>query len=138
MIGANNIMYGTVTPSGGSASDTFSSQDSDSNSTSSYNYHNIQGNGHKRKKKPPVQLVKNLRTDATSFDYLQDAACAEVQPKVSRCRECARSAKADQYSCRFYRFRKLRCINNKETIVEGFLHPDSDPVEVSSTILQFY
>ena len=97
------------------------------------------------KRKTPVKLNRSVddqpslyapTSDAESF--IQNDSCSRLlKPgsKLSKCRECFKSTETNEYSCRFFSFRKLRWSKKKNLNFAGFLSP-YDATPVSSEKLQ--
>ncbi|XP_067656839.1 probable JmjC domain-containing histone demethylation protein 2C isoform X2 [Haliotis asinina] len=61
----------------------------------------------------------------TCQPFVQDASCAEITPKLMKCRECKmtptqRSKKLPNIFCRFYAFRRLRYSSKGVVTISGF------------------
>ncbi|XP_058446850.1 uncharacterized protein LOC131427559 isoform X2 [Malaya genurostris] len=89
-----------------------------------------------KRRNPPnrANAIKRKRPRlARSTDpYLQNGPCYQVAPRLSRCRECGRSAAARSRDaanifCRFIAFRKLRYNEIGQMEAVGFANPDIDP-----------
>lgn len=69
--------------------------------------------------------------------FFQPGVCFQIAPNLDKCKECWKTRPGrkfrNQVDCRFYQFRKLR-YNGDELVVDGFLHPVTDPVEVDKNI----
>lgn len=98
-----------------------------------------------KKKKSPEKKKKNcgnespLKASVNKDDHLQSDSCSNLSKlfkwRPSKCRECSKSQETNQYSCRFYSFRKLRWSSNKKQLSpSGFAEP-SDADEVNFVVI---
>lgn len=86
-----------------------------------------------KRKEPPKRLdwARRKKLKRSTDPYLQNGPCYEVAPRLSRCRECGRSAASrlkdsDTIFCRFIAFRKLRYNTLGHMEVAGFADPHQD------------
>lgn len=94
-----------------------------------------------KKKKTPEKMKKQwinesgLKAPANGHHeiHLQENSCSKLSrfAKFSKCRECIKSSETNQYSCRFYSFRKVRWSKTSPLLYgEGFAGPsDADESE---------
>ncbi|XP_034238859.1 lysine-specific demethylase 3B-like [Thrips palmi] len=91
----------------------------------------------KKKKTPEKQKKNNVNESSSKAQtnkdieiYLQSDSCSKLAKycKFSKCRECIKSPETNQYSCRFFSFRKMRCIKTSLNLYSsGFAEPtDAD------------
>ncbi|XP_065084683.1 probable JmjC domain-containing histone demethylation protein 2C isoform X2 [Ochlerotatus camptorhynchus] len=96
------------------------------------------------KRKDPAKRLDLVRRKkpklARSTDpYLQHGPCYEVAPRLSRCRECGRSAAARSRDaanifCRFIAFRKLKYNDHGQMEVAGFADPNLDAQKADTSL----
>nr|XP_029719125.1 lysine-specific demethylase 3A-like isoform X2 [Aedes albopictus] len=86
-----------------------------------------------KRKEPPKRLdwARRKKLKRSTEPYLQNGPCYEVAPRLSRCRECGRSAASrlkdsDTIFCRFIAFRKLKYNQVGHMEVAGFADPTQD------------
>ncbi|CRK93013.1 CLUMA_CG006571, isoform A [Clunio marinus] len=77
--------------------------------------------------------------------FFQLGVCFKIAPELDQCKECfkrteikrpkrhRRQEVKGEVDCRFYQFRKLR-YNGDKIEVFGFLHPETDPIEVDKNV----
>ncbi|KAL5022479.1 hypothetical protein ScPMuIL_001634 [Solemya velum] len=88
-----------------------------------------QSSGMKPLVKASVALLKK-----TCDPFLQEGPCADVTPKLMKCRECKmtptqRSKKLPNIFCRFYAFRRLRYSHKGYLTIAGFSELDDADAE---------
>ena len=85
------------------------------------------------KRKTPTK-ANNETYEEDNESFLQDDSCSRLSKtssRLSKCRECYKCPDTNQYSCRFYSFRKLRLSKNRIKVNAGFARPsDASPDEV--------
>ncbi|XP_062558286.1 uncharacterized protein LOC134223163 isoform X3 [Armigeres subalbatus] len=94
-----------------------------------------------KRKEPPKRLdwARRKKMKRSTEPYLQNGPCYEVAPRLSRCRECGRSAASrlkdsDTIFCRFIAFRKLKYNDVGHMEVSGFADPSLDAKKADTSL----